>query len=169
MTDLELTDRAADLRRAFDRSFAEAPVQGLEALEALVGLRVAGTSYAIRLREIASLLVDRRIVRLPSSAPSLLGVSGIRGTVAPVYSLRTILGHASSSESPRWLVLAQAAHVGFAFEEFDGYLRVPRAEIVQSAAGVGHAHVSEVARTHEAVRPIVSLSSVIDSLRQEKR
>lgn len=169
MTEPDARDRVAALRLAFDRSFAAGAGQDLEARVVLLALRVAGTRCLVRLDEVARLMVDRRIVPLPSSAPALLGVAGVRGAVAPVYSLRAILGHPPAAGPPRWILLARSSVVGFAFEQLDGYLSVPSADIAPSALDAARAHLREVARTDGAVVPIVSVASIIDSLQQEKR
>ena len=58
----DLPGGADELRRAFDRSFAEAPggAPEADALESLLAIRVGGDPYALRLSEIAGLFADCR-------------------------------------------------------------------------------------------------------------
>src|SRR5688572_30884567 len=115
-----MNSRAGDLRRAFDLTFSEPPAGVAEATESLVALRAGGVAYAVRLAEITGLFADRTIVRLPSPVAEFLGVAGLRHDVVPVYSLRSLLGHALAGKPPRWLITARAVHVmALAFELFE--------------------------------------------------
>lgn len=169
MTDLVLEEWAGDLRRAFDRTFALPSADRRDDAESLLVVRSAGASHALRLREIAALFVHRRIVPIPSTASALLGLSGFRGQVVPVYSLRAILGYPAGTEPPRGVVLASAALVGFAFDELAGHLSAPRADIVPAGNGHERAHVHEVVRTPGAVLPVIHIPSVIEAIEQENR
>jgi len=116
-------DRAAELRDAFDRVFAQAPSPEAGAMESLLTIRIGANPYALRLKEVSGLFADKKVTWLPSSAPELLGLAGIRGTVLPVYDLGRLLG-CPTAGAPRWLVVIAAMPVALAFEAFDGYLTV---------------------------------------------
>jgi purine-binding chemotaxis protein CheW len=116
-------DRAASLRAAFDRGFAE-PAAVAGRAEGFLAIRAGEHSRAVRLAEVAAIHADRRIVPLPSPSPSLLGLAGFRGAILPVYDLCALLG-TSSPAPPRWLIVAAAAAVAFAFDAFDGHLTAP--------------------------------------------
>ncbi|MDB4996521.1 MAG: Chemotaxis protein cheW [Myxococcaceae bacterium] len=166
MSDERFAERAAEMRRSFDRSFAEPEHTRPEATEALICIRVAGVTYALRLAELAGLFVARRIMPMPSSARALLGLAGIRGAVVPVYGLRELLGHPPSAQPTRWLLLARSAPVGFAFEEFVRYVSVERAHIADAdATQTVRAHGREVVSLADVVHPIVSLAHVLETLR----
>jgi chemotaxis signal transduction protein len=169
MTDLAFSGLAGDLRRVFDHSFAAPAADRREDAESLLLLRSAGVSYALRLREIAALFVHRRIVPVPSSTNALLGLSGLRGQIVPVYGLRAILGHPPAAEAPRGIVLASGALVGFAFDELAGHLSTSRAEIVPAGDALERAYVREVVRASGAILPVIHIPSVIDALEQENR
>ena len=158
------TDRVAELRRAFDQSFAEAPSPHAIALENLLHVRLGDMPYALRLAEMSGLFVDLDITPVPALVSELLGLAGIRGSLVPVYDLRAILGHRPDTKA-RWLVLAANAAVGFAFDRFEGHARVPLDAIVpQSSAERGRLHVREVLRAGGVVRPIVSIRSVLEAV-----
>jgi purine-binding chemotaxis protein CheW len=165
-----IAGRAAELRLAFDRSFAEAPRAEPVRLEDLLAFRVAGDPYAVRLADTRGLFADRKIVRLPSPARELLGVAGFRGAVVPVYDLRALLGY-PAAEAPRWLFLAaHASAVGLAFDRFDGQLRVPSAAIVAGAPGEAlRPHVREVLRAHDLTRSILDVFSVLEAVKTRSR
>jgi purine-binding chemotaxis protein CheW len=84
----------------------------------------------------------------------------------PVYSVRRLLGYSLANESARWLLLAAPGHsAAFAFEQFEGYSCVSRSEILPTSGGATRAHLSEVARVKDEPRPVVSLRSVLEALR----
>ena len=161
---------AEALRRAFDRSFTEAPRADETQFEDLLTFRVERDPYAVRFAEVSGLFVDTHITRLPSDVPELLGIVAFRGTVVPVYDLRALLGY-SSGEASRWLVLIEGPPaVALAFDQFDGHLRAPRGAIGgedRPTANVQHVH--GVVRTKDAVRRIVHLPSVLNSIKERVR
>ena len=94
MASNELEQKAAALRAAFDRSFAEAADAGRAPHLDFLAIRVAGDPYALRLSEVASLHVDSKRVRAPSLLPELSGLASFRGVLTPVYDLAALLGYA---------------------------------------------------------------------------
>jgi purine-binding chemotaxis protein CheW len=157
--------RAADLRREFDRSFAEAPPARAESLADLLAIRVRGEPYALRLAQVSGLFVARRITPLPSPVPELLGIADFSGAIVPVYDLGALLGERVQA-GQRWLVVAAEAAIALAFEGFDGHLREPAASIASEPSGRGSRHVQEVLRTAGSVRPIVHLTSILKNVRK---
>jgi purine-binding chemotaxis protein CheW len=119
----ERFDPAAALRAEFVRGFAEPGRPRAATGEAFLAIRAGGAPRAIALAEIAGLFVDRRITPVPTSITGLLGLVGLRGAMVPVYDLRVLLG-ANPVDEPRWLVTAAVATVAFAFDGFDGHLRL---------------------------------------------
>jgi purine-binding chemotaxis protein CheW len=156
---------AAALRRHFDEGFA-APAGRPEPLEDFLAIRVGSDPFALRLSEIAGLHVGVKIVAVPSPAAPLLGIVGIRGTMAPIYDLAALLRYPPATSS-RWFVLARAPQpVGFAFELFESHLLVPRGSLAESGgedAGTGGPgqHTRGAVRGAGAPRPIISLDSVL--------
>jgi hypothetical protein len=96
---------ATTLARAFDATFAAPADTEVEEAESLLGIRVAGDPYAIPVGDIVGLAASGRIVPVPSRAPALLGLAGVRGRALPVYSLATLLGYPHAGEPVPWLVL----------------------------------------------------------------
>jgi len=113
-------DRAAELRAAFDRGFAEAPPGLAPAHVELLRIRLADAPYGINLSAVASIHVDLHIEPMPRTSEELLGVAVVRGTIVPIYDLRRLVG-VSTAGKPRWIVLASGR--GFAFDGFDGLVR----------------------------------------------
>jgi chemotaxis signal transduction protein len=155
-----MTSRAAELRRDFDRSFAVAPTSAEAARQDLLAVGLGSRRFALRLSEIAGLFVDKKVISVPGSGPNLLGIAGFRGAIAPVYDLQKMLGLAAS-HAPRWLVIAAAAPVAFAFEAFDGQLRVSPGAIKAQAADETRGFTTSFVEADGVLRPIIELSSVL--------
>ena len=109
-----VTERAAELRREFDRSFANPPLAEYAVMHDLLAIRLSAKGFAIRLSEIAGLFADKKITRVPGANAALLGIAGFRGTIVPVYDLQSLLDHSAGPMS-RWLIVAAAAPVAFSF------------------------------------------------------
>ena len=159
-----VAERAAELRREFDRAFAEPIRLETTAREDLLCVRVGEQPYAIRLSDIAGLHAGKKITRIPGSNIGLRGVAGFRGALLPVYDLHVLLGY-SSAQTPRWLVIASAAPVALAFDAFAGQLRVAREEILpQSARPEMPGYAREFVRTPNFIGPILHLPSVLEAI-----
>jgi chemotaxis signal transduction protein len=159
-------DTAATLRRRFDESFAAPEASITQRLEGFLAIRVASDPFALRLSEIAGLHAGVKIVPVPSPATQLLGIVGIRGTMAPIYDLAALLRYPPAG-NPRWFVFARGPQpVGFAFEAFDSHMQVSPASLADGnddgagTAGNGQ-HVRGTVRGAGALRPIIHLASVL--------
>lgn len=157
-------NRAAELREAFDRSFAQAPTTEAAIVENLLAIRIGSHPYALRLADVSGLFADKRVTSLPSPVSELLGIVGLRGTMLPVYDLGLLLG-SPRAVSPRWLLVAAATPVGFAFDAFDGHLRVSP-DVIGPAAWTADYHVPEVVQAVGIVRPLISVASILESIKR---
>jgi chemotaxis signal transduction protein len=166
---MSATDRAAELRRAFDLSFAEPPRAGVAAAEDFLAVRLGASPYALRVREISGLVADLKIAPVPTIVPALLGIGGFRGAILPVYDLRALLGHPADTK-PRWLAIAAAASVGLAFDAFEGQLRVHHEAMVPDGRGdTTMRHVREVVQLEGLAWPLVSVASVLEAITRRVR
>jgi chemotaxis signal transduction protein len=118
------------LREQFDASFGAPPPAPRPEFTSFIALRLFGDAFAIRVREVSGLAASRTILPLPGSAPALLGLSGIRELVVPVFSLGLLMGY--PSEAPRWLLLCPgelADVIALGFGEFEGYIEASDSEV----------------------------------------
>jgi purine-binding chemotaxis protein CheW len=161
----QMTGRAAALRRDFDRSFTVAPLGAEAAKLDLLAVQMGTKRFALRLSDIAGLFADKKIVDVPGAGPTLLGIAGFRGAIAPVYDLQKMLG-LGAGHAPRWLVIAAAAPVAFAFEAFEGQLRVSPAAIRAQTADDAHGVTTSFVETDGVLRPIIELSSVLNTIKR---
>jgi chemotaxis signal transduction protein len=166
------TARAAEMRLAFDRAFADPVRFDTTAAENLLAIRAGAQACAIRLSEVTGLFADKKITRVPGSVAALLGIAGFRGAIVPVYSLQVLLGQSGDSagaRTPRWLVIAASAPVALAFEAFEGQLRVlPDAILPRQSRPEMKSYAREFVQTQTVVRPIVHLPSVLDTIKSTK-
>ncbi|HVZ13937.1 MAG TPA: chemotaxis protein CheW [Bauldia sp.] len=157
------TDRARALREAFDRGFAETPATAMAEQTDLLALSLAGHRFAIRLGEAAGLFADRKVTPAPTAMREFRGIAGVRGALVPVYDLAVLMGYAPA-EHLRWLLLAREAPVAFAFDTFDGQLRLDSAVLAPHQDQTRDT-VREVARL-DTPRPVIHIPSVIAALRR---
>ena len=163
-------NKAAQLRQAFDHSFALPPSADSPEVQDLLMIRVAGDPYAIRLLDITEIVTGRSVVSVPTITPGLLGLAGIRGGIVPVFGLSSILGYGPDSGSPRWMVLCGAEEpIALAFSNFEGYLRLPTSALHVdenfSATSEKTKYLDQVARTPDAVRAVISIALILATIR----
>lgn len=163
-------DPVAALRQQFDEAFAQVPAGEEQALESLLAVRCGGARYAVRVTEIAALIVDVRITPVATPLTELLGIAGIRGAIVPVYDLAAILGQAADVP-PRWIALAGSGTlVALAFAGLERHLRVPADRIVvQGSAATAPQHSREVVTLPDGGRPIISIASVLEAIESRVR
>jgi chemotaxis signal transduction protein len=157
--------RIEALREDFDRSFAKKPA-AVPASDDLLEISIAGRPYALRIAEVSGIFVDRIVAPLPTAVVGLLGICGIRGALLPVYDLGTMLEHPTERSQHRWLAIAAGTFVGLAFERFTEHVRVGRDAIVSHDSDTrAMRHVREFVSIRERMTPIVSIVSVLETIR----
>ena len=166
---LRLPNTAMDLRQAFDRSFAEAPLVEAALFNDYLAFHLGGDPHVMPLAGIARLLPLRALTPVASTMPAWLGVAGVAGAVIPVYDLCALLGY-PVGDRPRWMVIAAAAPVALAFDALDGQLR-HRREAGGHAAGTEprRPQEREVLRIAGLVRSVVSTASVLANIKSRLR
>jgi chemotaxis signal transduction protein len=168
--DEDLAERAADLREAFDRSFADEVAPQTEDTVEFLGVVVEGDFYALDLAEIGGLYVDRAVTPLPSAAQGQLGVARLAGGLAPVYDLGQLLGHPSAGEPGRWLALAAGAKtVAFALDRLDGHLRIPRSAVTPVPPDQARRHVVALAAFLGRTWRVLQVGSLVALIENQNR
>ncbi len=159
-------DRAAALRAAFDSSFALPLGAVSPETEDLLHVRVAGAPYSFRLRELSGLVAKRAIVQVPSRSAGLLGLSGIRGEIVPVFSLAALLGTGTETDAPPWVVLSAAPEpIAFAFSHFDGFVRVQKTELHPAATSdSARPWLTEFVSTADGPRALIGVPLLVGTL-----
>ena len=159
--------KAAELRQAFDLSFALPPPQASQEFEDLLAIRVAGDPYAIRLSDIVGIVAGRRVIPVPTVTLDLLGLAGLRGDVVSVFGLASILGYGQVPGSPRWMILCGAEEpIALAFSDFEGYLRLPKSSLhADENLRTTRQYVNQVASTEAGARAVISIPLVVATIR----
>ena len=163
----DLDVRLAEMRNAFDRSFAAPPAAVAGETLDLLAIRVAGSPYALRVREIAGLTASKKIVPLPTQRGELLGLAGMRGSLVLVYGLAILLGHTHDHAPVRWLAISGSAEpIALGFAELEGFLRVPLSDVHRSnESDRAKKPISAIARVGDLVRPIVDIPLTVAALK----
>lgn len=163
-----LEDKVAEMRRLFDESFAAAPPEHVTELEAMLAITVEGESFAIRVSEISGLAVRKEeIVPVPSRVPELLGLTGVRGTVVPVFSLARLLGFSSESTQAHWLVFCgdRQSPIALAFESMEKLFQVPATGIFSREEILGRRYVTATVREGATSRGLISISAFVEQIK----
>ncbi len=155
-----LQNKAAELRDAFDRSFATAIRADTALFDDFLAIRLRDDPHVLRLCGVARLLPLLALTQFPSAVPHWLGLAGVAGEVVPVYDLGLLLGYPAGA-MPRWMAVCRAAPVALAFDDFEGQFRHPREA---NASGEGSPR-GEVLRTAGHVRPVVPVDEVIATIK----
>lgn len=157
-----------ELRDSFDSSFSRPPPAQQDPGEALLRLRVGGTSLAVRLGDLSGLHLLPRLVRLPGAGASLLGLTGLRGQLIAVHDLAALLG-LPSGETPGWLLLAGGARrVGLAATGFEGQLRATSEQRRVDTASSPHPLLAtRVLLPGGALLPVLDVDALVRQLLEE--
>jgi purine-binding chemotaxis protein CheW len=157
--------RAAALRREFDAAFALPARAGGDPLVALLAARVAGEPFALRVLDLAGLVQARPVVPVPSRRPALLGVSGLRGEIVPIYGLGRLLGRPDDG-APAWIALAAGGErIGLALSALEGHLLVPPGALAPLEGGAGaRPHVRELLRRDGGLTPVLDVASLVRAI-----
>ena len=160
--------RLAELRRAFDRSFATPPPSGAAEQQPLIVIRLAGETLVLRAGDITGITRRRRLVPLPSRTPELLGLAGIRGVLVPVFNLAAILALPFRAAEPGWFALAvREAPIALAFDEFEGQVEVERTCLYDDQTAPARPHIRQLVRIGPLVRPVIEVPSILEAIRKD--
>lgn len=173
-----LEGKVAEMRRLFDESFSLASAEQVAAPEPMLAISLEGERFALRVREIVGLAMSReKIVPVPSRFPELLGLTGIRGVVVPVFSLARLLGFDSEHGRVLWLAFCgeRQSPIALAFEGMDGQFEVASTDIFAREEVSAHRYVSATVREvttsggtapeGTALRGVISIPSLVEHIK----
>ncbi|HEX3865810.1 MAG TPA: chemotaxis protein CheW, partial [Gemmatimonadaceae bacterium] len=156
---------ARELRDAFDRSFASPAAPNTDDRENFLMIRVSGDPYAVRLRDIAGVVANQSIASVPTARSDVLGLTGLRGAIVPVFSLAVLLGHGPDPDPPRWMVLSGADDtMAFAFSHFESYVRLTAAAR-DTDADDRDDRLGDVVRTDAGARTVINMPLIVAAAR----
>ncbi len=155
------------MRRLFDESFAVMPHGQVAELEPMLAITLDAQRYALPIREISGLAVlTEKIVPVPSRAPELLGLTGVRGIVVPVFDLAALLGLKSPREQVHWLVFCgeRQSPIALAFDTMERMFEVASSEMIVREEGHGH-YISATLREGVTLRGLISISALVERIK----
>ena len=160
---------AQELRWAFDESFAAPAVAPPADLEDYLAIRVGNGHYALKTSELSGLEVSRKVVALPTSAMSLMGIAGVQGQLVPIYRLGQILGHDADPQDRWWLAMVGVDQpMGLAIEELEGHIRAAQADVhTPVSEGESRRHLGKALRVEAGIRYIVDVQSIVTAIRNQ--
>ena len=165
-TSTDLREKLNSLKAAFDRTFACPPPETPARRVRFLAIRVGKDPFALRIDDLTSLVLNRKIVPVLGGPLGFRGLAGERSQLVAVYSLASLLGQAGSPGPERWLARCRSQpSVGQSFDLFEGHLEVesqalhpgPREKACQE-------HVREVLKEESRVRGVVSIASILEAI-----
>jgi purine-binding chemotaxis protein CheW len=163
-----LIERAAELREAFDRSFALPLADAPETGQMFLILGVGAERYVMAIDTLLGIEHHRKIVPLPLRAAGLLGLAGFRGQLAPVFSLASLLGSAGGPEMPTWLAFCKGpTPVAIAFDRLEGAVRFAGAEVhAAEAKGSPPRLTKQMVRVGSNILSVIDVPSLIEAAKR---
>lgn len=158
----------AELKAAFDESFANPPPGERDAHEDFLLIRAKNQRLCVRVRETAAVLRCPPVTALPSSDPALCGLSGVRGALVAVYSIAALAGETRSPDNRGWILLcAGDRSIALFFDQLLSYARTPSTNVYvnESAGGLGN-HVVEIDGSKQSVLDIPQLLQTLHRARR---
>lgn len=126
MSSSDRSQTVAQLKAAFDASFAAPLTTRAEAREELLALRVGGRAAAVRIRHVAEVHACPPLTSLPSDNPALAGLAAVRGALVAVYDLGILAAFDEQvRRSGHILLCARDRSVALLFEDLLGHRSVP--------------------------------------------
>jgi len=167
MSDVVIERTAAELRAAFDASFAEPAVLEREGRIDVLAIQIVGEPFALRVDEISWVLRCPPLEPVPSRNVACRGLVGIRGTVVAVYSLATLVGGHSESNPSGWIVVCGGDRsAALLFDELSSYERVDESCIVRAESSTTGRVARDIVRIHGVDRTFLSIPSLLTSIRR---
>ncbi len=163
-----LKSKIAEMQRLFDESFALALPDQVTAPEPMLAITLESEPFALRVHEIIGVALNKeKIVSVPSRVPELLGLTGIRGVIVPVFSLARLLGFDSEHCQAYWLVLCgeRQSPIVLAFEGLEQQFEVASTEIFAHEDAPGHRYVSGTVCEGGTLRSVIDIPSLVEYIK----
>jgi purine-binding chemotaxis protein CheW len=161
-----VTGQLSALHRAFDESFAVLPPPKSEDLESILLIRAGGEPVVLRSLAIDGLAKSGRVLPVPGRVPELMGITGIRAALAPVFSLAALLGFASGRAECRWLALTRGeTPLALAFDAIEGQIVLPRADFHDCRDSSSREHIKQLVRIDSTLWPVADVAAIVETIR----
>lgn len=130
---------------------------------------VAGTTYAVRSRDIAHVEMVEGVTAVPGAPPYVDGVVFSRGVVVPALNLRARFGleRAPADVRTRLLVVGfEGRHVGLVVDAAREFLTLDAAQIQAAGDGLGMVNrrfLEGIANLNDRLVLVLNLSAVLEA------
>lgn len=161
-----ITDRAAELRKAFDDAFSRPIRPHAEVGDPFVGLRIGEVRLAVPLAEALGLARLPTVVHVPGAIPALMGLVGVRGELLPVYDAAGLIGLQTDGPPVWMLTCGQPERFGLVFEAVEGLLTIADADRLGEEAvdSLGLRHVSGAVVVAGRTAWVLDLASLAEGI-----
>ena len=138
------------------------------AAETFILFSIAGTTYALRSRDVQHLEMVEHVTRVPNAAPFVDGVVFSRGQVVPAVNLRVRFGFERAPYDLRSrLVVVQSAgrSVGLIVDEGREFLRLPASAIQppqESLSGLSGRYIDGIASVNDRLILVLNLEQLLN-------
>ena len=163
---IQLTLR--EMREAFDHGFAQQVGQRRQSWQDFLLVKLGQLPHALPMAEVAALqrALPEGVTPVPGPLTALMGIAGHKGRILPVYDLAALLG-LSPAKQPQWQIVTLNPPVILAIDAFERHVRgdgdvIARLSTPDEAT---QGHIRAHLHTDGEQRPIVSLASVLDTIR----
>ena len=139
----------------------------LSAPDTFIALTVAGTTYAIRSRDVQHMEMVESVTRVPNAAPFVDGVVFSRGQVVPAVNLRARFGFERTPYDIRTrMVVVRTGDrvVGLVVDEGREFIRIPESAIrppQESLSGLSGQYIEGIASLNGRLILILNLERLL--------
>lgn len=157
-----------ELKGSFDRIFQEVRVERDRELVHLLIIRVGKARFALKVGALTGLARAQTVVPIPTAHSGLLGLTGLKGRMAAVYSLATLIGNpALSAEPEQWFVLCRSEEgIALAFTAAEGTLMVPSSALCPVSSGAPP-HATDAVGSGSSRLWLLNVSSIAATIVQQ--
>jgi chemotaxis signal transduction protein len=166
-TGSRLQTKLAELRKLFDNGFAAPEQSQRAAVEHMLAVTVGGERFAISVSDISGLTVAKgTILPVPSSVPELLGITGIRGVVVPVFNLAALLGIGRGRAQYRWLILCgvRQAPLALAVDLVEEHLEIAADQLIARGPDETAHYIKQTVDFGDMLRGVIDLGLVVEKI-----
>jgi len=167
-----LQTKVAEFQKVFDDSFAAPEQSERVAVEQMLAIKVGNDRFAVSLRDISGLTVAKgTILPVPSSVPELLGITGIRGVVVPIFNLAALLNIEPGMAQYRWLILCggRRATIALAVDLVEGHLEISADELIAHGTTATANYIKQTVRDGDILRGVIDLGLLVEKIRAKGR
>ena len=140
----------------------------LSAPDTFIVLTVAGTTYAVRSRDVQHMEMVESVTRVPNAAPFVDGVVFSRGQVVPAVNLRARFGFERTPYDPRTrMVVVRTGDrvIGLVADEGREFIRIPESAIrppQEALSGLSGQYIEGIASLNGRLILILNLERLLN-------